>query len=120
MTSHSLTNIWTSAKRTTWSPLVCYERAVFVIGCIARLAGGAFDCSRMNLSNEVCQKQIAVHATGHCLVWKGIGWMSEYPEGTTDAERNQLYLDRIESYIKTMMTRYKGAFRVGDLHLVTS
>jgi hypothetical protein len=46
------------------------------------------------------------------MVWKGIGWMSSFPKGTTDEEREQMYLKRIEDYIKTMMTRYKSKHRV--------
>jgi GH35 family endo-1,4-beta-xylanase len=45
---------------------------------------------------------------GHCLMWKGIGWMSSHPAGMSDEEIKELYLTRMEDYIKTMMTRYKS------------
>lgn len=46
---------------------------------------------------------------GHCLLWKGIGWMTySKPKGISDDDLRQLYLTRIEDYIRTMLTRYKG------------
>jgi hypothetical protein len=54
------------------------------------------------------------------MVWKGIGWMSEVPENTTDSQRTEIYLHRTENYIKTMMGRYKGIDARNAAHLATA
>jgi GH35 family endo-1,4-beta-xylanase len=80
---------------------------------VARLLVNRGWCEQVSMIRRAC-------TTGHCMVWKGIGWMSEVPENTTDSQRTEIYLNRIENYIKTMMGRYKGIDARNAVHLATA
>lgn len=70
-----------------------------------------WDFSFVDKYLDFCEKH-GIEPIGHCLIWKGIGWMTDYrPNGEkTDAELKPLFMSRMEDYIKTMLTRYKGIY----------
>lgn len=52
-----------------------------------------------------------IEPIGHCLIWKGIGWMSSHPPNMSDADLQNLYLSRMQDYIKTVLGRYKDRIK---------